>query len=161
MLHSDYGQEYFTAFKLQHALSRLHHPAVRAYGFELLERAKERDDRALYIFSFEHWTANYNESSDLDRFCEQLINLPEWMDENDRHSIEYTIVDTLFRRRYDDPRTYGHLVWVYDHTYCSCCRRKAVEILASQGMLQKAIRKQCLFDCDPLTRQIAENAEGI
>ena len=161
MLHSDYGQEYFTAFKLQRALSRLHHPAVRAYGFELLERAEEKEDCALYIRGFEHWTANYDESSDLDRFCNGLTHLPEWMDENVRHSIEYTIVDTMFHRRYDDPCTYGHLVWVYDHTYCSCCRRKAVEILASHGMLQKAIRKQCLFDCDPLTRQIAETAEEI
>ncbi len=159
MLHSQYGQKSVTAFKLQHALSRLHHPAVRAYGFELLERAREREDSPLYIYGFEHWTANYDESSDFDRFCDLLASLPEWMDEDSRHNLEFTIVHNMFTHRYEDPCTYGHLVWVYENTYCSCCRRSAVEILAEHGMLQKRIREQCRFDCDLRTREIAEKAE--
>ena len=161
MLHADFGSAYFTAFKLQKALSRLRHPAVRAYGFELLERAREREDSSLYIYGFEHWTANYDESSDFDRFCDLLINLPEWMNEDSRHTLEFNIVHDMFTRRYEDPRTYGHLVWVYENTYCSCCRRSAVEILAKHGMLQKRIREQCLFDCDLRTREIAEKADVI
>ncbi len=161
MLHADFGSAYFTAFKLQKALSRLRHPAVRAYGFELLERAAEQYDSRCFLHGFEHWAANYNEQTDLDRFCDLLINLPEWMNEDSRHTLEFNIVHDMFTRRYEDPRTYGHLVWVYENTYCSCCRRSAVEILAEHGMLQKRIREQCLFDCDLRTREIAEKADVI
>ncbi len=161
MLHSQYGQPYITAFKLQHALSRLRHPAVRAYGFDLIERALAEEDSKRFVYGFEHWTANYDESADLDRFCDLLTGLPESFDADIRHSLEFAITDRMFTRRYEDPRTYGHLVWVYGTTYCSCCRRKAVEILAMHGMLQKHIREQCQFDCDPRTREIAEKADVI
>ncbi len=161
MLHDNYGSSYFTAFKLQRALSRLRHPAVRAYGFELLDRAAEQYDSSRFLYGFEHWAANYDEQTDLDRFCDLLTNLPEWLDEGNRHSLEFTIVHDMFTRRYEDPRTYGHLICVYENTYCSCCRRSAVEILAAHGMLQKRIREQCLFDCDPRTREIAEKANVI
>lgn len=162
MLYAQYGPVRVTAFKLQVALTRLRHPAVRAYGFELLERAAERPDNRRFIYGFKLWAANYDEETDLDRFTEFLTNFPEvYEDENIRHSIEFTIVHDMFTRKYEDPRTYGHLVWVYENTYCSCCRRHAVEILAAHGILQKRIRKQCLFDCDPMTRSIAENASAI
>jgi len=159
MLHSSYGQPHITAFKLQHALSRLRNPAVRAYGFDLIERALAEEDSKRFVYGFEHWTANYDESADLDQFCDLLTGLPKLFDADTRHSLEYAITHRMFNRRYDDPCTYGHLVWVYNTTYCSCCRRKAVEILAMHGMLQKRIREQCRFDCDPHTRKIAENAE--
>ncbi|MBO4933395.1 MAG: hypothetical protein J6I42_14575 [Clostridia bacterium] len=159
MLHSSYGQPHITAFKLQHALSRLRNPAVRAYGFDLIERALAEEDSKRFVYGFEHWTANYDESADLDQFCDLLTGLPKLFDADTRHSLEYAIIHRMFNRRYDDPCTYGHLVWVYENTCCSCCRRKAVEILAMHGMLQKRIREQCRFDCDPHTRKIAENAE--
>lgn len=159
MLHADFAS--FTAFNLQRALSRLRHPAVRAYGFELIDRAAEQYDSKCFLCGFEHWAVNYDEQTDLDRFCDLLTNLPKWLNTDNRHSLEYTIVQDMFTRRYDDPRTYGHLVWVYENTYCSCCRRKAVEILAEHGMLQKRIREQCRFDCDPRTREIAEKANVI
>ena len=160
MLHSNYGQAYSTALKLQHALSRLRHPAVRAYGFDLIERAlAEEEDSKRFVHGFEHWTANYDESADLDRFCGLLTGLPESFDDDTRHSLEFAITHRMFNRKYEDPRTYGHLVWVYDTTNCSCCRRKAVELLAMHGMLQISLREHCRFDCDPHTRQTAEKAE--
>ncbi len=156
LLPSDYGQAYFTAFKLQRALSRLRHPAVREYGFDLIERGRTEKDACRFVYGFAHWAANYDESADFDRVCDFLTNLPEWLEEEARHSIEFDITYRMFNRRFDDVRTYGHLVWVYENTYCSCCRREAVEILYDHGHLQKHIREQCRFDCDPHTREIAE-----
>lgn len=156
LLQAEYRQDNITAFMLQRALSRLRHPAVREYGFDLIERGRTEKDACRFVYGFAHWAANYDESADFERFCDFLTNLPEWLEEEPRHSIEFDIIQRMFSRRFDDVRTYGHLVWVYENTYCSCCRRKAVEILYNHGHLQNRIREQCRFDCDPYTREIAE-----
>lgn len=85
----------------------------------MIERALETEDDKGFVYGFEHWTANYDESADFDRFCDLLINLPGSFAEDNRHSLKFAITHRMFNRIYDDPRTYGHLGWVYNNTYCT------------------------------------------
>lgn len=165
-LADEYGSNYVTAFNLQYALANLRHPEVREYGFDLIERAlkAESDEKkaGLLLYGFTIWAANYEES-DLKRLIEFNENLPEHDSDTCgmRHNVEFAITHKMFERKYEDPRTYEALVWVYDNTLCSCCRRKAVEILSDHGMLIETVRRCSLFDCDPETRLIAQEREVI
>ncbi len=135
---------------LYHALARIRHPDVRAYGIHLAE-----NQNPSYIrYGTAIWTKNFDESTDNPRFRSFLETLPD--DEDLRHNIAFIISHHLYDRFYQDPRTYDHLFWVYNTTPCSCCRRAAVQILLDHGYLTPEIREQCRFDCDPQIRKIVE-----
>lgn len=156
-----------TARFLHYALARLRHPTLREYAFDLLERGRntesEAEKYALITQGFSIWAANYDEKSDIEKISKFIAEIRQHDNEYVfSHSIDCTITQDMFNNhRYDDPRTYSLLVSVFTNTFCSCCRRNAVTILSEHGMLQKSVRKEALFDCDPETRMIAENTAVI
>lgn len=151
---------------LYRALARLRDPLVREYGFELIERgmaAESESEKAKLIgYGMNIWAKNYEEE-DCRRVFDLYVSLPDR--ENDpyeiNHTVDFAITHNMFDRKFSDPRTYGHLVWIIDNTFCSSCRKQAVRILSEHGMLQTAVREYCLLDCDTETRMIAENTEPI
>ena len=148
-------QHRITAFCLIRALARLRHPDIRAFCFELMERREEY----LYPYVMELWVANFSETEDYDRLCGFLEEIPPWEKELGlRHEVEYSLLHGLYRQKYEDPRMYGFLTDIFIHTYCSSCRSTAVKILIEHGMLQEQVRRECLYDCEPATREMAAKA---
>jgi hypothetical protein len=147
------------AMCLVRALALLHHPAVRTLALEMVEMSKRQAN--LRIYALDLWCANFDEKTDVDRMMDFLEKRPSGEEYTYQfHDEDMSILRRLFRRKYEDPRMYGILVRIYRETYCSTCRHTAVEILARHGMLQEGLRRQCLWDCELSTRELAREMEG-
>ena len=144
---------------LARALALMHHPAVRTLALEMVEMSKRQAN--LRIYALDLWCANFDEKTDVDRMMDFLEKRPSGEEyTNLCHDEDMAILRRLFRRKYEDPRMYGIPVRIYRETYCSTCRHTAVEILARHGMLLEGLRRQCLWDCELSTRELAKEMEG-
>lgn len=144
---------------LARALALMQHPAVRALALEMAEISAHREN--LRIYALDLWCANFDEKTDVDRLMDFLEKRPSGEEyTNLCHDEDMAILRRLFRRKYEDPRMYGIPVRIYMETYCSTCRHTAVKILAEHGMLQEGLRRQCLWDCELSTRELAKEMEG-
>ena len=144
---------------LARALALMQHPAVRALALEMAEMASCQE--YLRIYALDLWCANFDEKTDVDRLMDFLEKRPSGEEyTNLCHDEDMAILRRLFRLKYEDPRMYGILVRIYRETYCSTCRYTAVKILARHGMLLEGLRRQCLWDCELSTRELAREMEG-
>ncbi|MBR4961611.1 MAG: hypothetical protein IKY52_12015 [Clostridia bacterium] len=147
------------AMCLVRALALLHHPAVRTLALKMVEMSKRQAN--LRIYALDLWCANFDEKTDVDRMMDFLEKRPSGEEYTYQcHDEDMSILQNLYTRKYEDPRMYGIPVRIYMETYCSTCRHTAVEILARHGMLQEGLRRQCLWDCELSTRELAKEMEG-
>lgn len=57
--------------------------------------------------------------------------------------------------QYGDPGLGKALLWAYEHTPCSSCRRDIVVQLDRIGLLVDDLLHECQFDSDEDTRELA------
>ena len=150
---------FITARHLSHALGELRHPAVRELGIRLVKEAMAGKE---YLYGHAAlFFRNYNESEkDHDLLCDFLDSIGSYDENFDRyHFVEMTMMQYLCREVPQDPKTYRNLHDIYIHTYCSNCRRMAVELLDRLGRWDawyENAREACRYDCDPGIREIWE-----
>jgi len=58
----------------------------------------------------------------------------------------------------DTPDTRDIFLWYYEKTACSLCREDTVRKLIERGQAPEALLRECLLDCVPDIREMAELA---
>ncbi len=127
------------------ALAHLTHPALRAFALARLADAPPRWN-ALRILR------KNGGPSDGDAVGAALAVAPG--DEHDRHAVGLALLAACPEAA--PPSAWAApLAWLYEHTPCSRCRGRAVELLDEAGALDPATRAECLHDCSLDTRDVA------
>ena len=127
------------------ALSKIRHPAVRAFALSNLAKGNRTPE------NFALLTANaMPEDEDfVEAFLREKITAE---DPDDRHWAGMTVLDAV-----DKDGGMKHLLpLLYEHTPCSCCRESALRSMEKHRMLTEEILKECLYDSSYEIRCFAE-----
>lgn len=73
------------------------------------------------------------------------------MEPDTRHSIVSDLLDVL--RANLHPENGRLLLFAYEHTPCTYCRREAVTMMRELDVLPKWVRRECAFDADAEIRR--------
>lgn len=127
------------------ALENIRHPLVREFAFENLQSNPER---ALPLL-----IKNYQDQ-DADLLIERVKALPiEHSDTTTWHGIQS---DILGMQHEGQKEPAALLEYIYETTYCSCCREFALRRMGKRRMLKKEMLQECLFDCNSEIRNYAK-----
>lgn len=96
---------------------------------------------------------NYTET-DFDLLIHALALLEiDFENESGWHSIVSYILDKAPNSFLPDKALY----FIYEKSFCSCCRKEAVEQMHHRGILTKELLKECCFDCNEEVRNIGKS----
>ncbi len=123
------------------ALSHVADDAVRA---TVLDRLKSEPLRKRHILML---TAGYRPGDAA--IIEPLLR--DTGDEHDTHGIIHAMVNLYERNKL--PESLGPLLWVYETSTCSNCRRSAVTTLVELGIAPDWLIEECRFDVDAGVRE--------
>lgn len=124
------------------ALEQLRHPAVRSFALERLDADED---------AFGAFLANY-EDRDEALLMEKLLG--ETVDFECTTCWHDYQGDVLRMKK--PPR--AALQYIFDTTYCSCCRADALRMMGKRRMLTEEILQECLFDSNDDVRSYARRA---
>lgn len=129
----------------QYILSHATHPELRELGLELLER---NVDAAVDLL-------------DLNAMAEDVPALRKAVLEAkvDHEDIVHSIGMSLKSIARRIPEAEPLVAWIYENTPCSFCRGDAFGQLLEANLATTAMIQECLFDCDPGTRERALAAQ--
>lgn len=124
------------------ALSRISNPRLRLFGLEMI--AKGAVVAAMDVLQL---NAQPGDESTIQDAVRPLT------DEYELHSVGSDLL--MFKGDLDMESL---LTWVYENTPCSFCRNSAVHDLIKSKKAKSELLQECLLDCDPDTREVAEAA---
>ncbi len=75
---------------------------------------------------------------------------------DDAHAFSHSIRNLM--EKYEDPKLANALIWVYENTPCSICRRFVAKMLNEIGALSHEMIDECMLDG---SEQIKEFAKGL
>jgi hypothetical protein len=119
-------------------LSQLRTPEVREYGFNLMHRG-------MVWLGFDIWAHNYL-TEDKEKFVEFVKNVPD--DPSEAfifNRVQNAVIHMFFDGIPDAPSEL--LTYIYETTYCSSCRYKAICCMENLGIMTDAMREECRSDC--------------
>ena len=126
------------------ALANIRHPAARAFAISHLEKEAEL---ALPVL-----IKNYEKQDALllQRFLEKITVdfdcTTAW------HGIQ---MDLLYMESRGKSLPKSILLYIYETTYCSCCRKEALVQMGKRRMLTTAILQECIWDSNDEIRAFA------
>lgn len=127
------------------AVASLNHPELRKAALQLLAMGDLGRTAHLLI-------ANYEEG-DMLRYAQRL----EHPTDADRcHHLGGEILELCVA--HPCPETLDCLLYVYEFSPCSTCRRRAVSALIASDIVPKWVLTESTFDADPETRKLAADA---
>ncbi|HLF29655.1 MAG TPA: hypothetical protein VI566_01355, partial [Xanthomonadales bacterium] len=94
---------------------------------------------------------NYS-NGDADLICRALATIQP--DADDAHSLAMGVIDLVEKQ--GDRDLHQALLWAYENTPCSTCRHRAVVQLDKLGLLTDSLVRECCFDADEDTRELAQ-----
>lgn len=128
---------YHLGVTLFRVLSQLHTPEVREYGLDLIRRG-------MIWHGFALWAHNYL-AEDREKFIEFVKNVPDSFGKNDiSNRIHSEVIHMFFDGIPDAPSEL--LPYIYETTYNSSCRYKAICCMENLGIMTDAMREECRFD---------------
>lgn len=123
-------------------LAHTQHPDVRSFALEMLER----EDDAFGVLA-----ANYREA-DEERLMARLRAEPvDFACNTWWHRYQ---LDVLNMKK--QPK--AALQYIFDATYCSCCREHALSMMGKRRMLTRELLEECVFDSSDDIRSYARRA---
>ncbi len=128
--------------------SRLDHPALRLAALDLLAQGR------IGLFVLRMLRLSYL-PGDCFHIDSAIAGVENWTAEL-RHDIAMGLRSIFVER--NTPECRDLLIWAYEQTPCSLCRNGIVEILLCSGVAPKWLTEECLHDCDPGTRAMAQEA---
>ncbi|NUQ48928.1 MAG: hypothetical protein HUU27_03290, partial [Phycisphaerae bacterium] len=126
------------------AMAAIRHPAARALALRRLAAQRHDDDELNLLVE------NY-EPGDAERIARQVA-MPD--DPHRRHSLIMDLVHVFERNA--TPEAAPVMLFCYEHTPCSNCRRKAVGVLLKAGVAPAWLVEECRCDVDDGTRKLVE-----
>lgn len=93
---------------------------------------------------------NYG-NGDAELICQSLASMQP--DADDAHSLAMGVIDLA--EEHVDRDLHHALLWAYENTPCSICRHRAVVQLDKLGLLPDNLVRECLYDADEDTRELA------
>lgn len=128
------------------ALRNSHAPEIRQLGIDLVS-SKESTVR---FDAIELFINNYEPGN-------QEIILSALRDIQDIDTLHGTCMDVIrIFENHNDLALNDCMLWVYENTPCSTCRKWSVELLDKHGLLPDKLLHECQFDCDEDTRKLAK-----
>lgn len=124
------------------ALENIHHPSVREFALARLDSEHE---------AFRVFAANY-EKQDENRLMEKLLaeavdfECNTWW-----HAYQMDVLDMA-----RPPKS--ALQYIFDTTYCSCCRENALRSMGRRHMLTNELLEECQFDSNDDIRSYTRRA---
>ncbi len=127
------------------ALENIRHPLVRKFAVENIQMEVET---VLPIFIM-----NYEEQDE-----EMLVSLVKSIKVNRNtetgwHGIFRNVLEI---KKWGMKVPASLLYYMYENTYCSCCREHILRQMGKQRLLTNEILKECLFDCNDEVRSYAK-----
>jgi len=130
------------------ALGHMQAEKVRQLALKLIERfgdAAARGVVGLFVHNYRPGDHSLIEAA-----------LPQNEDIHALHSIGHDV--RALAEAQGDPELAGCLLWMYEHTPCSLCRRNAVKLLIERERAPEPLLEECVWDADGDTRKRAAEA---
>ncbi len=128
------------------SLSYIKNPAVHDFAAGLIMQNKN-DTNALELL-----ITNF-QPEDAEVIFRLLKSLPVSYNEYKWHSAVLSIIDQAYENVKFPLKI---LMYIYEHSLCSCCRARVLEIMKKQKMLSEDILYECTFDSNEDIREFAE-----
>lgn len=140
------GETENISWAIHRVLSLCKHHSLRGYALELLASPNAGKARLNAV----EMLLNNSRKGDLEIARTAFeAERSRWF----RHNFGQDIVDYCDANPHA-PSAIEALLSVYEHSPCTMCRRRSVEILLAQSALPDEIRAECAYDCNPRIRQL-------
>lgn len=127
------------------SLAKNQDDSIRNLAIKLLQKQPE----SIYLSAIELLINNYR-SGDF-QLVESVLTVCEERAFN--HAVGCDLIDLTQAQK--SLELVNCLLWVYQNTPCTYCRREAVEILIELKQMPEALLKECLHDCSSEIRNLA------
>ncbi|MCR5806645.1 MAG: hypothetical protein K6G68_06385 [Oscillospiraceae bacterium] len=94
---------------------------------------------------------NYRDSDE-----ETILSILEGITIDDDNSSGWHSITIDMLNTNDDSLPDSLYIWIYENSFCSCCRFDAVEKIVKCGSFTDEMLTECLHDCDGDIRELAE-----
>ncbi|MBS0290435.1 MAG: hypothetical protein JSS07_10445 [Proteobacteria bacterium] len=127
------------------ALSNSQHHMIHELAISLCNEDNISFNKHIGLFIHNYQVGDY-----------QLIEsmLRDDLDEHKIHEIAESLIKIC--KKHMEPGLINCLLWLYEHSPCSRCRKEAVLLLIKHELLPEDLLQECQFDCDEQIRDIAK-----
>jgi hypothetical protein len=74
-------------------------------------------------------------------------------DTDEMHGLAWALLDIFTENK--SANCFNSMTFAYEHTPCSLCRARAVELLLEQGVMPEELLAECRFDANGEIRAMA------
>lgn len=155
------GNEELKKYAFQ-ALSYMRDERVREYALELLKDWKQYSNMRDLYHDTAHFEdimgmlANNYQKEDYECLVSLVKQIPvTYYGEINWHSV-YSSVRGIFKRKEVKNPPKELLVYMYEHSLCSCCREYFLREMSRRRMLTEDILRECLYDSNEDIKRFAK-----
>jgi len=118
----------------------IHDEILRACLHELGYDPQSEGDRGRWMYKIIEHTKNP------DFYYQEIF--AQFQDNNaeDAHWQAWDLLEICEKN--SNPEAKDCLLWIYEHTPCSDCRRRAVRKLIEIKKISQTLQKECIYDCN-------------